>query len=77
MPGKPVNVTIGEVNDSSIALSWSEPLNPNGIIKGYRIYFMRKNYTDVQTVRSGEKFQRFVLNYLGKFYQCIVFMSQI
>lgn len=61
VPGKPLNVSIGDVNDSTIALSWSEPENPNGLIKGYRIYFMRKNFTDVQTVRNGEKFQKFVL----------------
>lgn len=60
-PGRPVNVTIGEVNDSTIALSWAEPDNPNGIIKGYRIYFMRKNFTDVQTVRSGDRIQKFIL----------------
>ena len=67
VPGKPLNVTIGEVNDSTIALSWAEPENPNGVIKGYRIYFMRKNFTDVQTVRSGDKFQKFILTDLGKF----------
>jgi hypothetical protein len=68
VPGKPLNVSIGDVNDSTIALSWSEPENPNGVIKGYRIYFMRKNFTDVQTVRNGEKFQKFILTDLGKFY---------
>lgn len=66
VPGKPLNVSIGDVNDSTIALSWSEPENPNGLIKGYRIYFMRKNFTDVQTVRNGEKFQKFILTDLGK-----------
>lgn len=65
VPGKPLNVSIGEVNDSTIALSWAEPENPNGVIKGYRIYFMRKNFTDVQTVRSGDKVQKFILTDLG------------
>ncbi|EFX83408.1 hypothetical protein DAPPUDRAFT_48090, partial [Daphnia pulex] len=67
VPGKPLNVSIGEVNDSTIALSWSEPENPNGLIKGYRIYFMRKNFTDVQTVRNGEKFQKFILTDLESY----------
>ena len=66
VPGRPMNVLIGEVNDSSIALTWSEPLHPNGVIKGYRIYFMRKNFTDVQTVRGTEPVQKFVLTELGK-----------
>ena len=65
-PGRPLNVSIGDVNDSSIALSWAEPENPNGVIKGYRIYFMRKNFTDVQTVRSSERQQRFILTDLGE-----------
>jgi hypothetical protein len=72
VPGKPLNVSIGDVNDSTIALSWYEPENPNGIIKGYRIYFMRKNFTDVQTVRNGDKFQKFILTDLGKFTSMIV-----
>ena len=67
-----MNVSIGDVNDSTIALSWYEPENPNGIIKGYRIYFMRKNFTDVQTVRNGDKFQKFILTDLGKFTSIIV-----
>ena len=65
VPGKPVNVLVGEVNDSSIELSWAEPSNPNGVIKGYRIYFMRKNFTDVQTVRGADPAQKFVLTELG------------
>ena len=65
VPGKPVNVSVGEVNDSSIELSWAEPLNPNGVIKGYRIYFMRKNFTDVQTVRGADPAQKFILTELG------------
>lgn len=71
VPGKPLNVSIGDVNDSTIALSWAEPENPNGVIKGYRIYFMRKNFTDVQTVRSAEKVQKFILTDLGNVYYTV------
>ena len=65
MPSQPVNVSVDEVTDSTIAVSWSQPDNPNGDIKGYRIYFMRKNFTDVQTVRNPEGRQKFVLTDLG------------
>ena len=65
VPGKPVNISIGEVTDSTIALSWAQPEDPNGIIKGYRVYFMKKNFTNVQTVRSAEAVQKFVLTGLG------------
>lgn len=47
-PTKPENLTSREITGNSIELSWSEPENANGIIVGYRVYYMHSNYTDVK-----------------------------
>lgn len=47
-PTKPENLTSREITGSTIELSWSEPENANGIIVGYRVYYMHSNYTDVK-----------------------------
>lgn len=52
VPGKPINVSFREVTDKSVYLSWGQPEQPNGIIQGYRLYFMHKNFTDVRTIRN-------------------------
>ena len=41
-----------EVTNSSVRVAWHVPSEPNGIIQGYRMYFMQKNFTDVRTVRQ-------------------------
>jgi receptor-type tyrosine-protein phosphatase gamma len=48
----PVNVSMREVTNSSVRVMWQQPENPNGIIQGYRMYFMHQNFTDVRTVRD-------------------------
>ncbi|XP_050457004.1 tyrosine-protein phosphatase 99A isoform X3 [Cataglyphis hispanica] len=47
-PTKPENLTSREITGNTIELSWSEPENANGIIVGYRVYYMHSNYTDVK-----------------------------
>ena len=55
-----------EVTNSSVAVHWQEPIEPNGIIAGYRIYYMHDNFTDVQTVRSTNPTMFYTLNGLSK-----------
>lgn len=47
-PTKPENLTSREITGTTIELSWSEPENANGVIAGYRVYYMYSNYTDVK-----------------------------
>jgi len=47
-PTKPENLTSREITGTTIRLSWSEPENANGLIAGYRVYYMYSNYTDVK-----------------------------
>lgn len=48
-PSKPLNLTVIRATSTTIELSWVKPEHENGDIKGYRIYFMHGNYTDVRT----------------------------
>ncbi|XP_023290155.1 tyrosine-protein phosphatase 99A [Orussus abietinus] len=49
VPSRPLNLTAHGVTSSSIELSWQEPENVNGVIEGYRVYYMHSNFTDVKT----------------------------
>nr|CAD7455446.1 unnamed protein product [Timema tahoe] len=62
VPSKPLNVTVIRVTSTCIDLSWYEPEHPNGQIKGYRLYYIYANYTDVKTVRSTTPYIEFVLS---------------
>lgn len=48
IPSMPVNVSMREVTNTSVRVLWHEPTSPNGIIQGYRMYFMHRNFTDVR-----------------------------
>nr|CAD7403677.1 unnamed protein product [Timema cristinae] len=50
------------VTSTCIDLSWYEPEHPNGQIKGYRLYYIYANYTDVKTVRSTTPYIEFALS---------------
>lgn len=39
----------------SVTLHWTEPRQPNGLIAGYRLYYMSKQVTDVVTVKDKAK----------------------
>lgn len=51
-PSKPLNLTVIKATSTTIELSWAKPEHENGDIKGYRIYFMHGNYTDVRTTST-------------------------
>lgn len=66
VPEKPRNVTVTWVTDSMMELSWQEPSKPNGKIDGYRIYYMWRNFTEVETVKQPLEHMKFALSGLGK-----------
>ncbi len=66
MPSRPLKVAFKEVTNSSVSVHWQEPTTPNGIIAGYRIYYMHDNFTDVKTVRSTEHQMYYALRGLSK-----------
>ena len=51
VPSPPLNLTVTQVWDREVGLSWLGPRHPNGEISGYRVYFMRGNITGVRTVK--------------------------
>lgn len=57
-----------EVTNSSVAVHWQQPTTPNGLVVGYRIYYMHDNFTDVETVRSTDPTMFYVLRGLSKLY---------
>ena len=66
VPSQPLKVVFKEVTNSSVAVHWQEPTEPNGIVAGYRIYYMHDNFTDVQTVRSTNPTMFYTLTGLSK-----------
>ncbi|XP_034171588.1 putative receptor-type tyrosine-protein phosphatase mosPTP-1 isoform X3 [Osmia lignaria lignaria] len=67
VPTKPLNLSSHGITSTTIELSWAEPESANGIISGYRIYYMHSNYTDVQMYKTDEddgSIIEFVLNEL-------------
>ena len=66
VPSQPLKVVFKEVGNSSVAVHWQQPTTPNGLIAGYRIYYMHDNFTDVETVRSTNPNMFYVLRGLSK-----------
>lgn len=52
VPSHPLNITELQVGNDSITLHWLQPQHPNGVIAGYRLYYMTKKMTDVVTVKD-------------------------
>jgi len=55
VPSGPMNITELQVANDSITLHWVQPENPNGVIIGYRLYYMTKKMTDVVTVKDNSQ----------------------
>jgi len=49
-----------------IYLNRSLPEEPNGVITGYRLYFMSNNFTDVQTVQATSNHMQYTLESLSQ-----------
>ncbi len=54
------------VTDTSLQVSWWEPARANGLLQGYRIYFLHNNFTSVQTIRDNKSAMIETLNRLSK-----------
>ncbi|CAG0917800.1 unnamed protein product [Notodromas monacha] len=51
VPSAPRNLTVSRTTDKSAELSWLLPLEPNGVVTGFRVYFVTpENLTDYRTV---------------------------
>ena len=71
VPSRPLKVIFKAVTNSSVTVHWQQPTTPNGIVVGYRIYYMHDNFTDVQTVRHTEPNMFHLLKGLSKYYMFI------
>ena len=69
VPSNPQNITNIHTQNDSVTLHWMEPDSPNGIITGYRLYYMTKKMTDVQTVKDSSKEIVYMLKNLSKLYK--------
>ena len=67
VPSRPFNVSFRGVTNSSVAVRWQRPRHPNGIVQGYRLYYVHKNFTDVQTVRDPDEDMEHTLQGLGEY----------
>ena len=66
VPSAPLNVSTHSISNTSVTISWEEPSQPNGLIQGYRLYFMHDNFTDVRTIKEANKHMEYKLQGLGK-----------
>ena len=67
-PSSPRNVRLLGVTDTTIKISWWEPARANGLLLGYRIYFLHRNFTSVQTIRDNKSAMVETLTRLSKFF---------
>lgn len=71
-----MNLTSRGITGTTIELSWSEPESANGVIAGYRVYYMHSNYTDVKmhipdkSTDSDDTIIEFVLKELSEYAAC-------
>ena len=65
VPSAPLNVSTHSIRNSSVVVTWLEPSRPNGIIEGYRLYFMHSNFTDVRTIKETNTVMEYQLQGLG------------
>ncbi len=66
VPSQPVAVSFRDVTNSSVVVHWQQPKFPNGLIQGYRLYYMHKNYTEVKSVRESAEEMEYLLTGLGE-----------
>ncbi|XP_055346079.1 receptor-type tyrosine-protein phosphatase delta-like [Paramacrobiotus metropolitanus] len=56
IPSAPYDLLADEVTDTSIQLSWLPPLNPSGIVLGYKLHYTHPaGYTDTAVVRLPDR----------------------
>ena len=75
VPTTPMYATVHSVTNISAVVDWSMPANPNGVIEGYRLYFLHGNYTDVKTIKSRDPRVDYVLTDLSPATQYYVWIK--
>ena len=75
-PSSPRNVQLLSVTDTSIKISWWEPARANGVLLGYRVYFLHRNFTSVQTIRDNKSAMVETLTRLSKYFTQLTFKSK-
>ena len=76
-PSSPRNVQLLSVTDTSIKISWWEPARANGVLLGYRVYFLHRNFTSVQTIRDNKSAMVETLTRLSKYNQLHVNLKSV
>ena len=66
VPSQPLNITATNITNTSVTLHWLEPHAPNGIVTGYRLYYMKNTATDVMTIKENHKQMSYTLINLGE-----------
>ena len=75
-PSSPRNVQLLSVTDTSIKISWWEPARANGVLLGYRVYFLHRNFTSVQTIRDNKSAMVETLTRLSKYFTQLTFKKE-
>jgi hypothetical protein len=66
VPSQPLDVSFRNVTSTSVDVSWSQPDEVNGVIVGYRLYYMHNNFTDVVTIHASTPQMQHTLSSLSK-----------
>ena len=66
VPSQPLDVSFRNVTSNSVDVSWTQPEELNGVITGYRLYYMHNNFTDVFTIHSSSPQMQHTLSSLSK-----------
>ncbi|XP_067128847.1 tyrosine-protein phosphatase 99A-like isoform X4 [Centruroides vittatus] len=71
IPSAPLNLTVVRVTDSSIRLRWHQPERPNGVVRGYKVYYlhMARNLTETRKTTDLRRDMEFVLANLNPYTQ--------
>ena len=68
VPEAPRNISVLNVTDTTVTLSWLPPVNPNGLIEGYRIYFTTGDFTNATWIKMPVEKMQHTLTDLGMFW---------
>ena len=66
VPSQPLDVSFRNVTSTSVDVSWSQPEEVNGVIMGYRLYYMHNNFTDVVTIHNSAPQMQHTLSSLSE-----------
>ncbi|XP_037087916.1 tyrosine-protein phosphatase 99A-like [Pollicipes pollicipes] len=67
VPEAPRQVSVVNVTDTTVTISWLAPNRPNGLIEGYRIYFTTGNFTNATWLKLPVDDMQYTLKNLEPF----------